>query len=223
VPAPFGLNPVDFWVPALTLGATALFAAIGIPLSFRHWNRTDRAERERIAGVLRTLAAELGGEFTGPRDVMGVDDDGDEYGPVKDYGTASVTSEGLAVEAGVQVLGGPNGKSLRVRVLAPPGRAWRVASLRARSFRRSGGDPRDVRTFQRAYRCAEPERLSPDARAALLDLLRHASDVTLDAGGLTVWALPARKRADARVSGVTDAAAVAPHVRRAAVAARLLL
>jgi hypothetical protein len=223
VPAPFGWNPVDFWVPVVTLSASALLMAIGIPLSVRRWDRTDGAERARVAGVLRSLAAELGGEFIGPREVMGVSDDGDEYGPVPDYGTASVTSDGLVVEVGVQVMGGPNGKALKLWVPRPPGRAWTVARLEARAFMRSRGDPHDLRTFRRSFRSAEPDRLSQDARAALLDLLRHASDVKLDAGGLTVWALTAGNRASARIDSVTGVAALVPHVRRAAAAARLLL
>jgi hypothetical protein len=190
----------------------------------RHWKETDRAERERVASVLRTLAAELGGDFVGPRDVMGVTDDGEEYGPVPDYGTASVTSQGLAVEVGVQVPGGPNAKSLRIGLPPPPGRTWTVDRLHARAYRRrSRGDPHEPRTFLGSYRSADPERLGPEARAALLDLLRHATDVRLDAGGLTVWALPARRRTDARIDGVTGTAALAPHVHRVAAVARLLL
>ena len=61
------------------------------------------------------------------------------------------------------------------------------------------------------------------ALAARARLLRHARDVKLDAGGLTVWALPARSRTNARISGVTDAAALVPHVHRTAAVARLLL
>ena len=224
MPAPFGWNPVDFWVPAITLGVTALYMAIGIPLSIRRWNRGDLAERERVAGILRSLAAELGGEFIGPREVMGETDDGEPYGPVPDYGTVAVTSAGLTVEVGVQVLGGPNAKSLRMWVPQPPGRSWTVASLHARSFRRPRGDPRDLRTFRRNYRSPDPERLSADARAALLDLLRHATDVRLDAAaGLIVWALPAGRGVNPRIGGVTDAMALVPHVRRTAAVARLLL
>jgi hypothetical protein len=223
VPAPFGWNPVDFWVPILTLGASALLMAIGIPLSVRRWSRTDGAERERIAGVLRNLAAELGGEFIGPRDVLGVTEDGEEYGPVPDYGTALVKTEGLAVEVGIQVMGGPNAKSLRVWVPLPPGRAWTVAWLNPRVLGWPRGDPYQLRTFLRRYRSADPERLSQDARAALLNLLRHAADVKLDAGGLTVWALPAGRRATPYIRGVTDAALLVPHVRRTVGVARLLL
>jgi len=224
VPTPFGWNPPDFWVPVITLGVTALYMAIGIPLSTRWWHRTDRTERVRVAGVLRDLAGELGGEFAGPREVMGVDDDGDPYGPVLDYGTALVTSSGLAVEVGVQVMGGSTGKCVRLRAAAPEGRVWIVDRLHARAFRWEHGDPRDLRTFRRSYRTADPERLGPDARAALVELVvRGAVDVRLDGAGLTVWALPPTGRASPRISGITEAAALVPHVRRVAGAARLLL
>src|SRR5215831_987215 len=150
------------------LSAQALFLAIGIPIQTRHWNRTDRAERQRVGAVLHELATEMGGEFIEPRQVMGVDDEGDRFGPVPDYGTAAVTSSGLLVEAGVQVMGGPNGKSLRVSVAVPEGRAWTVQRLESRSFRWSGGDPYDMRTFTRSYRTPDPERLGSEARAALV-------------------------------------------------------
>jgi hypothetical protein len=223
VPAPFGWDPAGFWITVLVLSAEALVLAIGIPISTRHWHRTDRVERVRVAGILQVLATEMGGEFVEPRQVMGVDDEGDEYGPVPDYGTAAVTSSGLLVEVGVQVLGGPNGKSLRLSVAVPEGRTWSVKALRSRSFRWSQGDPYDLRTFLRSFRTPSPERLTLDARAALVRLLIHAVTVELDADALTVWALPARRRANPRISGVTDAAALVPHVHRTAAAARLLL
>jgi len=221
VPTPFGWNPPDFWLTVLMLGGWALFLAITVPISYRRWNRTDAAERERVAGVLRRLAAELGGEFIEPRVARGVDD-GDEYARL-DHGTASVTCDGLAVEVGVQVIGTTNGQCLKAWVPVPPGRSWAVAWLRARTYRWSRGDPRAMSTFRRAYRSPDPERLSPDARAALLDLLRHASDVSLDAAGLTMWALPPRWPPSPRIRSVSDAEAMVPHVRRTAAAARLLL
>jgi hypothetical protein len=222
MPAPFGWDQVDFWVPALTLGATALLLGIGIPLSMRRWNRTDAAERERIASVLSRLAGDLGGTFIGPRNVMGVNDDGEEYGPVLDYGTALVRSSDLAVEVGVQVIGGPMGKCLKLRVLLPEGRAWTVAWLRQRVHLRRG-DPQALRTFLRAYRSADPEGLTVEARVALLDLAQEAAGVALSAEALTVFALPASRRASAQIDGVTGAVAVLPYVHRTAAAARLLL
>ena len=223
MPAPFGWNPVDFWVPFLTLSAMALLMAVGVPIAMRRWNRSDHAERERVAAVLRSLVAELGGEFIGPRLVMGVSDDGDEYGPVPDYGTASVTASGLTVEVGVQVMGGPTGKCLRVLVPLPPGGTWTVTRLQARAFRWSRGAPSDLRTFRRCYRADGAELLSEDARTALLDLLRDATDVRLDDAGLTVWALRPRQRADPLISGVTSAAALVTYVRRTAAAAARML
>jgi hypothetical protein len=209
----------------LILGGWALVLAITFPISMRRWERTDRAERERVAGVLRQLAAELGGRFIEPRVVRGVED-GDEYAQL-DHGTASVTSEGLAVEVGVQVIGTTNGQCLKVFIPAPPGRTWAVAWLDARVYRGlrrwSRGAPGKLSTFRSAYRSADPEQLSLDARVALLDLLRHATDVSLDAAGLTMWTLPARWPPSPRVRSVTDVAALLPHVHRTAAAARLLL
>jgi len=222
MPAPFGWDPVGFWVTTLTLGATALILGIGVPLSMRRWNRTDVAERERIASVLSRLAGDLDGAFVGPRDVMGVNDDGEEYGPVLDYGTALVRSADLAVEVGVQVMGGPRGKCLKLRVALPEGRAWSVAWLRER-FQVRRGDPRALRTFRRAFRSADPEGLTVEARVALLSLAEEAAGVELSAEALTVWALPPSRRASARIDGVTDAMAVLPHVHRTAAVARLLL
>jgi hypothetical protein len=105
----------------------------------------------------------------------------------------------------------------------PAGRTWAAASLSARTYRWLRGDPRKLSTFRRAYRPADPERLSPDARVDLLDLVRHATDVSLDAAGLTTWALPPRWPPGPRIRSVSDAAALVPHVRRTAAAARLLL
>jgi hypothetical protein len=206
----------------LILGGWGLFLAIAMPISHRRWVRTESAERERVAGVLRQLAAELGGEFIDPRVVRGVDEDGDEYARL-DYGTAAVTCDGLAIEVGVQVFGTTNGQCLKVWVPAPPGRTWAVAGLCARTYRWSRGDPRKLGTFRRAYRSADPEWISPDARAALLDLVRHARDVSLDGAGLTMWAMPPGWPPSPRIRSVTDAAALVPHARRTAAAARLLL
>jgi hypothetical protein len=219
MPTPFGWNPADFWVTFLTLGGTALLMVIGIPISFRASRRLDRSERERVAAVLRELAATLGGEFIGPRKVMRIDEEGDEFGPADDYGTALAVSSGMAVEAGVEVQGALYGRSLRLWVAVPPGRSWAVDRLEARAWRWPGGE------FGRRYRCANPDRLSRDARAALLDLLRHVEHVELDAAGLTVWALPPRwtQRGTQRVYSIIDAARLVPHVHRTAAAARLLL
>jgi hypothetical protein len=222
MPAPFGWDPVGFWIPALTLGAMALLLGIGIPLSMRRWNRTDAGERERIASVLSRLAADLDGEFIAPRNVMGVNDDGEEYGPVLDYGTALVRSSDLAVEVGVQVMGGPTGKCLKLRVPLPEGRAWSVAWLHGR-FHVRRGDPRELRTFRRAYRSADSQGLPVEARVALLDLDEEAAGVELSAEALTVWVLPPSRRASARIDGVTGAMALLPHVQRTAAVARLLL
>lgn len=150
--------------------------------------------------------------------VRGVDDDGDEYAQL-DHGTASVTSDGLAVEVGVQVIGTTNGQCVKVRVPVPRDRNWAMAWLCARALRWPRGDPRELS----AFRPASPERLSPEARAALLDLLRHATDVRLDAAGLTMWTVPHRWPPSPRIRGVTDPAALVAHVRRTAAAARLLL
>ena len=223
MPAPFGWDPAGFWITFLLLSAQALFLVIGIPLTNRRWYRADRAERLRVAAILQHLATEMGGEFIEPREVYGTNDEGEKFGPVTDYGAAAVTSSGLVVEVGVQVMGGPNGKSLRLSVAVPEGRAWTVESLQSRTFRWSGGDPTDMRTFLRSYRTASPERLGRDARAALVELLRHSVTVELDGAGLTAWALPARKSANPLISGVTDAESLVPHVRRTAAAARLLL
>lgn len=150
MPAPFGWDPVAFWATTLTLGTYAIISAFAIPWSIRRWNRGDRTERERLAGVLRGLAAEMGGEFVGPRMVMGMTDEDGEYGPVLDYGTAMVTSAGLAIEAGVQVLGGPAGKSLKLRVPLPEGRSWQP-----------GADARMVR--RHLVRDAVHVKLEPEA------------------------------------------------------------
>lgn len=107
------------------------------------------------------------------------------------------------------MLGGPNSKSLRLRVPIPHGRRWTVDRLDRRAIRRQ--------------RRGHPNGLSPEARAALLELLQHATDVELDAGGLTVWALRANRWTDASIDGVTGAAALVPHVHRVARVARLLL
>ena len=213
---------MDFWLTALILGGYGLVMAIVLPISMRRWERTDSAERERVAGVLRHLAAEMGGEFLDPRVVRGVDDDGDAYAQL-DHGTASVTRGGLTVEVGVQVIGTTNGQCLKVRVPVPQGRTWAVARLRSRDYRWSRGDPGTLGTFRRSYSSAEPERLSKDARVALLDVLQHATDVRLDAEGLTMWTLPPRWPPSPRIRSVSDAAALVPHVHRMAAAARLLL
>lgn len=213
---------MDFWMPVLVLGGYALLMAIAVPISMRRWNRTDSTERERVAGVLRQLAAQLGGEFVEPRVVRGVDDDGDEYAQL-DHGTASVPSDGLVVEVAVQVLGTTNGQCLKVRVPVPHGRTWAVPWLHARTFRWSRGDAREPGTFRRAYRSADGHLLSPDARVALLALLDHATDVRLDGTALTMWTHPPRWPPSPRIRAVTDAAALVPHVRRTASAAHLLL
>jgi hypothetical protein len=223
MPTPFGWSPPDFWLTVLVLGGWAVLMAIAWPISQRWWNRTDRAERERVAMILQELAAEMGGEFIGPREVRGVGDDGEAWGPVLDHGTASVTSSGLVVEACVQPLGAQNSKCLKLWIAVPAGRSWAVPWLDSRAFHWSLGDPHDLLTFRLSYRSTAAERLSREARAALVDVLRHSRDVRLDTSGLTVWALPPRWRASPSISGLTDAAALVPHVQRAAAAAHLLL
>jgi hypothetical protein len=98
MPAPFGWDPVGFWVTTLTprapLGPTALFLGIGIPLSMRRWNRTDVAERQRIASVLSRLAADVDGAFIGPRNVMGVDDEGEDMARCSTTGRRSCGASG---------------------------------------------------------------------------------------------------------------------------------
>jgi hypothetical protein len=186
------------------------------------YNRVDRAERERVAGVLRGLAALTGGAYAGPREVVPVDDDGKRYPPVLDYGTTAVRSAGMMVEAGVQV-GAPAAKCLRLRVPLPPGRAWTVARLRARRLGPWLTGVPAPRAFRLAYRCSDPDRLSAEARAALLDLRADAVDLWLEPDALTVWVLRPTARNDARVDGVTDAPGLAPYVHRAAAVASLLL
>jgi hypothetical protein len=124
---------------------------------------------------------------------------------------------------GVQVFGGTNGKCLRLRVPLPEGRAWSVESLRVRRFRRRRRDPRSPEAFRRAYRTADPERLTVEARVALLDMLDRAVDVVLEPAGLTVWTLRPRGRADPLIDTVTHAEALVPYVHRTAAAALLLL
>jgi hypothetical protein len=222
VPAPFGWDPAGFWITTLTLGGFALFMAVGIPLSVRRYDRVDRAERERLASVLRGLAALMGGEFAGPREVVAVDDGGGRYPPTLDYGTAIVRSAGLTVEAGVQV-GPPAGKSLRLRVELPPGRAWTVSRLRARRLGPWLTRVPAPRTFRLAYGCSTPGRLSAGARSALLVLRADVVDLRLEPDALTVWVLRPTARTDARVDGVRDAPSLVAYVHRTAAVARLLL
>jgi len=222
VPAPFGWDPTGFWVTGLTLTVFGLLCGIGIPLASRRWARTDRAERERVAAVLRRLAVGMGGEFVAPREVPVVDDDGNDYGRRPDYGTARVSSSGLLVEIGVQV-GAPAAKCLRVRALLPPGRAWSVKRLRARRLGPWLTRVPAPRAFRLAYSGAGTEHLNGEARAALLALRAHAVDLWLQPDALVVWVLRASSRSDARVDGVTDAARLVPWVGRTAEVARLLL
>jgi hypothetical protein len=207
---------------AVTLTIYGLLCGIGIPLASRRWARTDRAERARIAEVLRRLAAEMGGEFVVPREVPVVDDDGHDYGRRPDYGTALVSSLGLVVEVGVQV-GAPAAKCLRVRVLLPPGRAWSVQRLRARRLGPWLTRVPAPSTFRLAYRGAGTEHLGGEARTTLLALRADAVDLWLQPDALVVWVLRASSRSDARVDGVTDAARLVPYIGLTAEVARLLL
>jgi hypothetical protein len=194
---------------------------IGIPLSWRRWKRIDRRERERVSAILRRLAADLGGEFEGPRLIRLVDEDGVDWGAWPDSGTALVTVAGLQVEVGVQ-LGGPAPKCLRLRVPRPAGRAWPEVTLRARRVGPWLTGVPAPRTFRLAFRSAGAERLGAEARAALLALRADAVDLRLGPDGLTVWVLRSSSRGDARMDGIRDAAQVTPHVRRVAEVARLL-
>jgi hypothetical protein len=137
---------------------------------------------------------------TGPREVVPVDDDGKRYPPVLDFGTTAVRSAGMMVEAGVQV-GAPAAKCLRLRIPLPPGRAWTVARLRERRLGPWLTGVPAPRAFRLAYRCSDPDRLSAEARAALLDLRADAVDLWLEPDALTVRVLRPTARNDTVLTG----------------------
>jgi len=208
MPNPFGGEGLSgLWITLLILAGYAIFFAIAMPWSLRRWRRRDESEHERVGMVFRDLAARLGGEFIEPREVMGVDDDGDEYGPVLDHGTVSVRRSGLAVDVGVQPLAGPAGKCVKLRIALPEGRSWAVVTERERDLLRA-------------------PHLKPDARAELKAHLWHCRRVHVEPAALTAWMSCSRGlwwRAQPDIDGVTTAYALVPHIDRAVAIARLLL
>jgi hypothetical protein len=229
MPAPFGWDPVGFWVTTITLATMVVVLAVGVPWSMRRYRRLDRAERRRVEAVLRDLAGQAGGQFA-PAAAVTVQDGAEQYRTI-DHGWARLRSGGLLVEVGVEpAVEGAIAKSVLVRVSRPPDTRWSASPMASRSgwgrrLRRDRADLTDPAVFGRAFPGSRPDQLTAEARAALLDLLGHAVRVRLDAETLSVWALPDRTwpRTDPRLGGVTSAARLLPYIHRAAATARLLL